>query len=80
MTEVPAHATVPAELVLMVEEMKDAHLTSSQIATWTQHDPVMAKALSYIQGLPSPVGEELKPYWLKKLELSTEAGCIVWSS
>ena len=78
--EAPAPPTTPAELVLMVESLDDAPITAAQIATWTRRDPVMAQVYRYIQeGWPGAVdGVELKPYWSKRLELSSLDGCIVW--
>ena len=35
--------------------------------------------MRYVQhGWPIQSDESLKPYWTRKLELSTEAGCLVW--
>jgi len=54
-------------------------MTSVQIANWTKKDPVLAKVLQYILlGWPSRVDDALKPYWNRRLELSTHAGCILW--
>ena len=71
LAEVPICTMVPAEVVLMVEELQDASLTSSQIAALTRQDPVMSKVLRYgLEGWPTDCGDdELKPYWNKKLEL-----------
>ena len=77
--EVPAQTTVPAELVLMVENLQDAPITASQIATWTRRDPVMARVLQFIlEGWPERTDDQFRPYASKQLELSTQAGCIVW--
>ena len=47
--EAPAQSTEPAELVLMVEKLEEAPITSSQIATWTRHDPLLARVYRLIQ-------------------------------
>ena len=71
--------TVPAELVLMVEQLKEAPITASQLATWTRRDPLMARVLRYIQqGWPQASDEDLKAYWPRRMELSCESGCVVW--
>ena len=57
--EAPAETVVPAELVLMVENMAEVPITVKQIASWTQKDPVMSNVYCYIQeGWPSSVDEE----------------------
>jgi len=70
---------VPAELVLMVEGLQDDPITATQIAQWTRHDPLMARVTRYIlQDWPNYCDEDLRPYWTRKLELSTDDGCILW--
>ena len=77
--EVPQKTTVPAELVLMVNELQDAPITAIQIAAWTRRDPLMARVLRYVlQGWPNRMEEDIKLYWPKRTELSTESGCLVW--
>ena len=80
LAEVPTNTTVPAEVVLMIEELQDAPLTSTQIATWTRRDPLLAKVLRYVlEGWPTYCADDgVKPYWTKRLELSAEAGCLIW--
>ena len=77
--EVPPQTTIPAELVLMVDQLQDAPITATQIAAWTRRDPLMARVLRYVlQGWPKQQDDELKHYWPKRMELSVESGCIVW--
>ena len=75
----PDETAVPEELVLMVEGLQDAPITASQIAQWTRRDPLMARVTRCIlEGWPKSSDEELRPYWTRRLELSTHDGCIVW--
>ena len=75
----PTSTPVPAELVLMIEKLDEAPITSTQIANWTKKDPVLAKVSQYIQlGWSSQVDNALKPYWNRRFELSTHAGCVLW--
>ena len=77
--EVPAQTTTPAELVLMMEQLQDAPITATQIADWTKRDPLLATVLRYVRhGWPTASNEDLKPYWHRRTELSTEAGCLLW--
>ena len=76
--EVPTQTITPAELVLMVEQLQEAPITSTQIATWTRRDPLMARVYRYIQkGWPNQSDDDIKPYWSRRTELSSEGGCIV---
>ena len=75
----PDETAIPEELVLMVEGLQDAPITASQIAQWTRRDPLMARVTRCIlEGWPKSSDEELRPYWTRRLELSTHDGCIVW--
>ena len=78
--QMPADTTIPAELVLIVENMNDAPVTAEQVASLTRREPLMAEVYRYIQeGWPTQMNNpELKPYWTRRLELSTLNGCIVW--
>jgi len=77
--EVPAQTTIPAEIVLMVDQLQEAPITAHQIAAWTKRDPLMARVLRYVlQGWPHQQDEAIKSYWLKRTELSSESGCIMW--
>jgi len=48
--EVPAKTTVPAEVVLLVEQLNDSPVTAQQIATWTRQTPILAKVLGNVRG------------------------------
>ena len=79
LSETPRHTSVPAELVLMMEQLQDGPITAAQIAAWTRRDPLMARVMRYVlQGWPDTPEDALKPYWHKRLELSVEAGCLIW--
>lgn len=60
--ESPAQTTIPAELVLMVENIQDALMSAKKIATWTRRDPGMAKVFRYIHDKAHQVEDVLKPY------------------
>ena len=55
-----AQSTVLAEIVLMIENVDDAPITSHQIATWIQRDPVFAKVFWFVQGgLPEKTEDDI---------------------
>ena len=61
----------------MVEKLEDPPITEASM--WTRRDPVMAKVFRYIlEGWPTQTEDDLGPYFSKRLELSTQSGCIVW--
>ena len=69
------------EVILMMENMDDSPISSHDIAVRTKRDPLMSQVYRYIQeGWPTTYDEELKPYAVRKEELSTQHGCIVWGS
>lgn len=71
-------AEIP-ELVLIVNNLQDAPITSRQIAHWSARDKVLSRVLRYIQdGWPQHCPDELKPYWLRRTELTSHEGCILW--
>ena len=61
----------------MVERLGDTPISAAQIATWTRRDPLLSRVLCYIrEGWPDSADLELKPYWMRRLELSmTNASC-----
>ena len=69
----------PPELVLMVQHLQDAPITSRQIAHWTARDPTLSLILRCVQeGWPDKCNETLTPYWSRRWELTVHEGCILW--
>ena len=66
------------EVILMMENLDNSPISSHDIAVRTKRDPLMSQVYRYIQeGWPTTYDEELKPYAVRKEELSTQHGCIV---
>ncbi len=63
---------LPAETVLMLDQLRDMPVTTDQIRRWTHRDPTLSRVLQFVQsGWPTRVEEEaVKPFWMKRLELS----------
>ena len=80
--EIPAEVELPPELVLLVEHLGESPVTVKDIATWTRRDPVLSKVLQYVlQGWPVSTAEDnLKPFLVKRDELSVLQDCLVWGS
>ncbi len=72
----------PAETILLMERLNASLVTSRQIQSWTGRDPTLAKVCKYVlQGWPEASRDkEMDPYFQRREELSTEAGCVLWGA
>ena len=80
--EAPKEVSVPAETILLLENLSSLPVSAEQIRLSTASDPILAKVKQLVQtGWSSGKDgsrEELRPYHTRKLELSLEDGCILW--
>ena len=55
-------------------------VTAKSIATKTAKDTVLAKLYTCIRHgtWPSPVPDDLMPYFRRKFELTLQNGCVIW--
>ena len=54
-------------------------VTADEIAAQTAKDPILSEVYCYVlEGWPSTVREDLKPFYSRKHQLSTDQGCLVW--
>ena len=67
---------------MLLEHVYDNIRDSNLIKKWTSTDPILREVYHYTQtGWPSHVTEKnLKPYFIRRFELSTVAGCILWGT
>ena len=51
-----------------------------QIRKATRADPILSRVLEFtMSGWPEqPTTEEIKPYFLKRNEITAEEGCLLW--
>ena len=65
-----------------MEHLENSPVTATEIRKTTARDPVLACILQNVQSRwPDECGhEELKPYWSRRTELSTQQGCLLWGS
>ncbi len=67
----------PAETILLMEELRNGPVTSSDIKAWTSRDPILSRVLQYVRhGWPTRL--EGEQFWQKRLELSCQDGCLLW--
>ena len=54
-------------------------ITSQAVKCATRKDKVLSKVLHYTQkGWPTQIPEPLKPFSTRRLEITVEAGCLLW--
>ena len=74
----------PAELVQLLEHLSTTPVSSSQVKTWTDTDPVLAKVRRWVEeGWPeqnpaSDADQELSSYFRRRWELGVEGRCVLW--
>ena len=78
--EKPSETTLPAETILLIENLDNSPVSSSQIRLWTRRDPLFSRVLRHLnEGWPNSCREEeLLPYYSKRTELSVHDGCLLW--
>ena len=77
--DAPMDVPTPGDTVLLTECLAALPLTASQIARWTDRDPVLAKVRDNIQrGWQHSEDSDLQPYQIQCLELTVEDGCVLW--
>jgi len=80
--EQPKVTPLPSELVLLLDHLQESPTTVHHIRAWTQRDPLLSRVLQFIQsGWPDSCEDvELKPFWVRKMELSVQENCIMWGN
>ena len=77
--DVPGSTPVPGDIVHLLETINSSPVDATKIKLWTARDLVLFQVLQFVlQELPSEVKEEaLKPYFVRREELSVHAGCLL---
>ena len=72
----------PEAEVSFFSSIDELPISAADVCQATNREPVLAQVLKYIlTGWPNYVtDEELKPYFTRKHELSTEQGCLLWGT
>ena len=76
------HTPVPGDIVHLLETINTSPVDATKIELWTARDPVLSQVLQFVlQGWPSEIEEEaLKPYFIRREELSVHAGFLLWGA
>ena len=66
--------------VFQVSYVDELPITARDIALDTSRDPVLMKVYQYVmEGWPNkPVDDNIQPFYQRKLQLSTDQGCMQW--
>ena len=77
--DVPGSTPVPGDILHLLETINTSPVDATKIKLWTARDSVLSQVLQFVlQGWPSEVEEEaLKPYFIRREELSVHAGCLL---
>ena len=73
---------LPAETVLLMEQVDQMPITAQMIKTWTRRDPILSRVQQFVQcGWPTSMpSDQLQLYWKKRLELTSQDGCLLWGN
>ena len=80
--DVSGSIPVPGDIVHLLENINTSPVDATTMKLWTACEPVLSQVLQFVlQGWPSEVDEEaLKPYFIRREELSVHAGCLLWGA
>ena len=79
--DAPSNIPVPGETILLMDMLNSIPVTSTQIKSWTDRDPILSKVRTMVlTGWHDTDDEHLKPYQQRRQELSIHDGCILWGS
>ncbi|XP_060543224.1 uncharacterized protein LOC132710602 [Pantherophis guttatus] len=76
----PVEDPAPTISLLHIDADRDCPVTSADVATHTQRDPILKQVRSWVlRGWPAEKpAEKFSPFAWKQQELSTMKGCILW--
>ena len=79
--EKPTSASIPSEIVLLLDVLDSGPVTAAHIRGWTRTDPELDRVLRFVEeGWPRRIDSDLRPYSTRASELSVQDGCILWGN
>ena len=71
-----------SEEILAIEQLNEVPLTATAIAHETMRDPILSKVLHLTKEgwMESCHSEDLRPYFVRRSELSVEQNCLLWGA
>ena len=73
--------SIPGEIHMFMDVLQTTPTDAAKIKHWTSRDPALSQVLTYVQsGWPDtpPKDEQLRPYVIRKDEISVHDGCLLW--
>ena len=65
--------------MLNVSQIETLPVLADQVQSDTLREPLLSKVIQYVrEGWPSLVPDELKPYWIRRNELSVKYNFLFW--
>ena len=60
-------------------QLESLPVAAEQLKAATGRDQILGKVLLLTQkGWPTKVNDDLKPYWIRRDEITIESGCLLW--
>ena len=79
--EAPKEASMPEELVLLLDTVRTTPITSKQVKQWTDRDPILSRVRTFVhKGWTETSEDALAPYRARKDELSILDNCVLWGN
>ena len=79
--EAPEKVPVPADTILLMEYLQASPTIATQIKTWTDRDLLLSRVRKMLlQGWRATNDQAMKPFQLRKEEMSVQDDCILWES
>ena len=62
-----------------LQQIERLPVKADKIAQLTANDAILSKVVLFVQqGWPDQIQNELKPYFIRRHELTVEANCLLW--
>ena len=77
-----ARVPTPGETILLMDRLETLPVGADHVADWTASDPVLQRVVRRVHhGWGDKCSDKsLEPYYLRKDELSTHNGCVLWGN
>ena len=83
LTRLPLHTTqdMSAVSTFTIGQIQALLLTTEQLEFATRQDSLLSKVHAFVRdSWPSMTTDGFQPYWSRRIELSTEGGCLLWGN
>ena len=72
---------IPTKIGLVLDQLKDTPVTADQAKQLTKKDTLLSRVLQFtMSGWPDCCDDSEMPFHSRRMELSTQDGCILWGN